>query len=147
GMKVELYNMQDWFGMTENQLAVIQRLKALGVNDVGMVYNFDHARDHRHDDTTHFPALWVKIKPYVVAVNVSGTTAEPIERYPSQGDRELEMMRTIEQSGWRGPIGLNTEAGGDAEATLRNCLVGLDWLAAELKRSGSGGPRPFASAR
>lgn len=63
--------------------------------------------------------------------------------YPSQGDRELAMMRTIQESGWRGPIGLIAEKGGDAEITLRNYLVGLDWLSAELKQPGSAGPKPF----
>ena len=80
-------------------------------------------------------------------IHVGGTVAEPMHRYPSQGDRELEMMHTIEQSGWRGPVGLNTETGGDAEVTLRNCLLGLDWLATELKRPGSAGPRPFPRVR
>jgi hypothetical protein len=32
--------------------------------------------------------------------------------------------------------------GGDAEVTLRNYQVGLDWLAKELKKAGSGGLRP-----
>jgi len=79
-------------------------------------------------------------------VNITGTCMDGISIYLSQGDRELEMMRTIQNSGWRGPIGLIAEKGGDAEVTLRNNLVGLDWLAAELKLAGSGGPRPFAGA-
>ena len=53
------------------------------------------------------------------------------------------MMRIIQDSGWRGPIGLIAEKGGDAELTLSNYLRGLDWLAAELKQAGSGGPQPF----
>jgi len=146
GLKVALYNHGGWFGIMDNQVAVINRLKGLGVTDVGIVYNFSHARDPLHDDTVNFPAIWKKIEPYVVAVNITGTHSEPsdpIRLYPSQGDRELEMMRTIQESGWRGPIGLIAERGGDAEITLSNDLVGLEWLAAELKQSGSGGPRPF----
>jgi len=143
GSKVELYNHNGWFGMLGNQIAIIERLKELGVTDVGIVYNFSHARDEFHDDTVKFPALWKKIKPYVVAVNITGTHMDRTIVYPSQGDRELEMMRTIQDSGWRGPIGLIAEKGGDAETTLRNYLVGLDWLAAELEQAGSGGPRPF----
>jgi len=146
GVKVELYNHNGWFGMMDNQLAVIERLNALGVTDVGIVYNFDHARDALHDDTVDFPTLWSKIGPHVVAINVSGTHAEPSALYPSQGDRELEMMRTIRASGWKGPVGLNAEPGTDAEVTFKNCLVGLDWLAAELRQVGSAGPRPFQQA-
>jgi len=146
GCKVELYNHNGWFGMMDNQLAIIKRLRVLGVTNVGMVYNFSHARDDFHDDTMKFAPLWRKIKPYVVVVNITGTCMDGTSIYLSQGDRELEMMRTIQNSGWRGPIGLIAEKGGDAEVTLRNNLVGLDWLAAELKLAGSGGPRPFAGA-
>jgi len=147
GSRVELYNHNGWFGMLENQLAIIERLKALGVSDVGIVYNFSHARDDLHDDTRNFLPLWKKIKPHVVAVNITGTYFDGTLIYPGQGDRELEMMRTIQDSGWSGPVGLIAEKGGDAEMTLRNYLVGLDWLSAELKQSGSGGPRPFLAVR
>jgi hypothetical protein len=147
GSRIELYNHNGWFGMLANMLAIIGRLKELGVSDVGIVYNFSHARDDLHDDTRNFPSLWKKIKPYVAAVNITGTYSEGTLIYPGQGDRELEMMRTIQESGWRGPVGLIAEKGGDAEMTLRNYLVGLDWLSAELKHSGSGGRRPFLAVR
>jgi sugar phosphate isomerase/epimerase len=143
GCRVALYNHNGWLGMLDNQLLVLDRLAELGVSDVGIVYNFSHARDDGHDDTKDFPALWVRILPYVTAVNVTGTAWEGTLLYPSEGDAELEMMRTIEQSGWRGPVGLIAERGGDAELTLRNCLIGFDWLAAELAEPGSGGNRPF----
>ena len=147
GIKVELYNHNGWFGMMDNQLAIIGRLKGLGVTDVGIVYNFSHARDELHDDTVNFAPLWKKIKPYVVAINITGTHSDGNLIYPSQGDRELQMMRIIQDSGWMGPIGVIAEKGGDAEITLGNYLVGLDWLAAELKQRGSGGPRPFPLVR
>jgi hypothetical protein len=129
--------------MEENQLAIIARLKEMGVTDVGMVYNFSHARDELHDDSKNFPALWKQIKEHVVAVNITGMHWEGQEVYPSQGDSELEMMRTIQESGWKGHIGLIAEKGGDAEVTLKNYMIGLDWLAAELKHPGSGGNPPF----
>ena len=134
GCKVELYNHNGWFGMEENQLAVIRRLKELGVTDVGMVYNFSHARDDLHDDSKNFPELWNKIKEHVVAVNITGMHWEGKEVYPSQGDSEFEMMRTIQESGWKGPVGLIAEKGGDAEVTLRNYMIGLDWLARVYQR-------------
>jgi len=57
-------------------------------------------------------------------------------------------MRVIQQSGWHGPIGITAEKGGDAEINLRNYLLGVDWLAAELNKPGSAGQRPvFASAQ
>lgn len=147
GCRIELYNHDGWFGIEENQLAIINRLKQLGVTGVGMVYNFSHAWDAIHNDTADFPSLWQKIKPYVVAVNITGIGPKGQEVYPSQGDRDLEMMRTIQQSGWHGPVGLIGEKGGDAEVTLRRYLLGLDWIAAELRKPGSGGPRPFPPIR
>lgn len=143
GCKLELYNHNGWFGLMDNEVAIIKRLKERGVSDVGIVYNFNHARDQRHDDTADFPVIWQRIQPYVVAVNITGIGPKGEDVFPSQGERDLDMMRTIEQSGWHGPIGLIAEKGGDAEVTLRNYMTGFDWLATELKQPGLGGPRPF----
>ena len=146
GCRIGLYNHNGWFGVMDHQLAILERLRGRGVTDVGIVYNFSHARDAHHDDTVDFPSLWKKIKPHVIAVNVTGMRMEGQIVYPSQGDSELEMMRTIQESGWTGPVGVIAEKGGDAEVTLRNYLKGIDWLAAEIAKAGSGGPRPFATA-
>lgn len=147
GCQVELYNHNGWFGLEANQLAIIARLAQLGISDVGMVYNFSHARDALHDDTKDFPRIWSAIKDHVVAVNITGIGPHGEEVYPSQGDCELDMMRTIQSSGWRGPVGVVAEMGGDARVTLRNYLIGMNWIAAELKQPGSGGPRPFPPVR
>jgi sugar phosphate isomerase/epimerase len=138
GCHVELYNHNGWFGQPDNEVAVIERLKQAGVTNVGMVYNFSHG----HADIAQFPALWKRIQPHVVAVNVTGMVMTEQLIPPAQGDHELEMLRTIQQSGWRGPVGLIAEQGGDAEVTLSNNLRGLDWLRKELQQPGSGGPRP-----
>jgi sugar phosphate isomerase/epimerase len=143
GCMVELYNHNGWLGMAENQLAVIEKLRQLGVNDVGMVYNFSHSRDELHDDSANFPALWRKIEFHVVNVNITGMHMDGDYIYPSQGNGELEMMRTIQESGWNGTVGLDAEKGLDAQITLQNYLRGLDWIAAELKQAGSAGPRPL----
>lgn len=139
GCKVELYNHNGWFGEPDNEVAVIERLKQRGVAGVGMVYNFSHA----HRDIADFPAIWKRIERYVVAVNVSGMVTSERLIAPSQGDKELDMLRTIQRSGWRGPVGLIAEQGGDAEATLANDLRGLAWLSKEIARPGSGGERPI----
>jgi sugar phosphate isomerase/epimerase len=138
GCKVELYNHNGWFGQPDNEVAVIERLKQKGVGGIGMVYNFSHG----HGDISNFPAIWNRIEHYVVAVNVSGMVTSERLIPPSQGDHELDMLRTIQQSGWRGPVGLIAEQGGDAEVTLGNDLRGLDWLRKEITQPGSGGRRP-----
>lgn len=138
GCKVELYNHNGWFGQTDNEVAIIHRLEEKGVTGVGMVYNFSHG----HADVADFPATWKRMQPYVVTVNVTGMVPSGKLISPSQGDHELEMMRVIVQSGWRGPVGLIAEQGGDAEVTLGNNLRGLAWLKKELEKPGSGGERP-----
>jgi len=135
---VELYNHNGWFGVPDNEIAVIERLKQQGVTGIGMVYNFSHG----HADMADFPAIWKRMQPYVVAVNVTGMVPDERLIPPSQGDQELAMLRVIQQSGWYGPIGLIAEQGGDAEITLHNGIVGLEWLRQELAQPGSGGPRP-----
>jgi hypothetical protein len=79
--------------------------------------------------------------------NITGIGDDDRFLYPSQGDSELKMMRTIQESGWTGTVGVIAENGGDAEATLTLALAGLDWLAAELTQPGSAGPRPFPQVR
>jgi hypothetical protein len=143
GCAVELYNHNGWFGMVDNEIAIIKRLNSRGITNVGIVYNFNHARDAWHDDTKGFPAIWSRIRPYVVAVNITGIGPNGEDLFPSQGVKDLSMMRTIQQSGWRGPIGLIAEKGGDAETTLVAYLRGFDWLMKEIEAPGSGGPRPF----
>ena len=153
GCKIELYNHNGWFGQEDNQLAIIERLATLGITDVGMVYNFAQAHDNLHDDTLDFPAVWQRIRSHVVAVNITGVAVNalyspnsPAHRMfiPSQGERELAMMRVIQDSGWNGSIGLIAEKNGESDAalTLKDYLTGFDWLAAELHQPGSGGPRP-----
>jgi len=142
GCAVELYNHNGWFGKPDNELAVIAELARRGLRGVGMVYNFSHG----HADMADFPAVWRRMQPAVVAVNVTGMVADERLIPPSQGDRELAMLRTIVESGWQGPVGLIAEQGGDAEVTLGRGLRGLDWLARELAAPGSGGERPCFDA-
>ena len=147
GCTVELYNHNGWSGSEDNELAIIARLKELGTTSVGMVYNFSHAHDGDHNDITDFPAIWARIQSHVVAVNVSGMgDVWQNEIWPSQGNHEVAMMKTIQDSGWSGPVGIICENGGgkvDAEVNLTSELKGLAWCAAEIQQPGSGGPRPF----
>lgn len=140
GCSVALYNHHGWFCQPDNQLAVLARLRELGAPPVGMVYNFSHS----HADLDDFPAIWKRIQPHVVAVNITGVVRGGEHKYmpPSQGDFELGMLQVVLESGWRGPVGLIAEQGGDAEQTLSNNLRGLEWLKKELVEPGSGGPKP-----
>ena len=133
GCTVALYNHGAWFGEPENQIAIIERLRGAGVTNVGIVYNLHHG--HAHLD--RFPALLQKMKPHLMALNINGmvrdgeTSGRKILPL-AQGDLDLSLLKTIRDSGWRGPIGILNHTDEDAEARLRDNLEGLDWLIAQL---------------
>jgi hypothetical protein len=62
--------------------------------------------------------------------------------YLGEGDRELELMRIIQDSGWRGQVGiLNHRTEIDAEEGLRRNLEGLEQLAARLRLPAAARPK------
>lgn len=139
GCTVELYNHGRWYGEPENQIAIIRRLN---LPNVGIVYNLHHG--HGHLD--RFPELLKEMLPYLHALNLNGMVRDGDRRGMKivplgQGDLDLELLRTIRDSGYRGPIGILNHTGEDAEARLRDNLEGLAWLAAQLDGRPAG-PRP-----
>lgn len=148
GCKVGLYNHGGWFGEPDNQLAILEQLASQGVRNVGIVYNFHHGHDHLES----FAYFWPRIQPHVLAVNLNGMRAGADKvgakiLYVGEGDRELELMRIIHRSGWRGRIGiLNHRMDVDAEEALRRNLAGLQQLAPEIRRAPPAGkPKSAAS--
>ncbi len=148
GCRVGLYNHGGWFGQPENQLDIIATLTAAGVTNVGIVYNFHHGHEH----LARFGELVQRMKPHLLAVNLNGME-RPDGRAPRKiltlaaGDHELAMLRVLEESGWRGPVGIiDHRPETDSEVTLGENLRGLEWLRAELARPGAGGASPFPPA-
>lgn len=132
GCEVALYNHGAWFGEPENQIAIIERLRGDGVANVGIVYNQHHG--HAHLD--RFPALLEKMKPYLLALNLNGMTRGPETILPiGKGALDLELLRAIRDSGWRGLVGILNHTDEDAETRLRENLAGLDALVPQLDRT------------
>lgn len=130
GVTVDLYGHIQWLGVPEHQADVVELLRSQGVENVGIVYNFSHSRSIYRDDAADFARTWARIQPYVSSINVAGTHMEDGSALlPGQGDSELAMMRVIEASGWRGPVGVNAETGGDAAETLTAAVTALSDLA------------------
>ena len=126
---VALYNHGAWFGEPENQLAIIARLRAAGITNVGLVYNLHHGHEH----LGRFPALLQQMKPHLCALNINGMARDGEKSGRKilplgQGDLDLELLRVIRDSGWRGPVGILNHTDLDAEARLRENLNGLDRL-------------------
>ena len=148
GCAVAMYNHGGWFGEPENQLAIVERLRAGGLTNVGLVYNFHHGHDH----LARFPELWRRMQPHLLAVNLNGMIAGGDATglkilHLGEGDRELGLLRILRDSGWQGPVGiLDHRPETDSEETLSRNLRGLDWLLRELDQPGSGGPKPAPPA-
>ena len=130
GCTIGLYNHGGWFGEPENQLAIIA---AIDRRNVGIVYNLHHTHDH----VDRFAKLLPKLLPHLYAINLNGTDRDgdklgrkilPL----GQGELDLELLRTIANSGYRGPLGILGHTQDDAKARLKDNLDGLDWLVNQL---------------
>lgn len=129
--QVGLYNHGGWFGEPENQLAILAELK---LPNVGLVYNLHHGHAH----VERFGELLEKMRPHLLSLNLNGMAPRgdqlgrkilPI----GVGELDLELLRTIERSGYRGPIGILNHTELDAEARLADNLAGLEWLVRRLR--------------
>ena len=142
GCSLALYNHGGWFGEPENQVAIIDRLKAQGIENVGMVYNLHHGHEH----TARLAEVLKLALPHLKAVNLNGMDPGPDPGARKilplgQGSLDLALLRTIVDSGYKGPIGILGHTNDDAEARLLDNLDGLDWLLPQLDGKPAG-PRP-----
>lgn len=130
GCKVGLYNHGGWFGEPENQLAIIERLRKDGLDNVGIVYNLHHAGEQ----LARFPQILGLIKPHLLCLNLNGMRKGGPQILPiGQGDDDLSLLKAIRDSGYAGPIGiLNHRHEVDAEQGLRENIEGLKKLLAEM---------------
>lgn len=140
--EVALYNHGGWFGDPENQIAIIEALKNDSVTNVGMVYNLHHGHEH----LAHFGELLAKMKPYLLAVNLNGMTKGGDKTNKKilplgQGDLDLQLLKTIRDSGYTGPIGILNHTDEDAQARLADNIEGLEWLVGQLDGKAPG-PAP-----
>jgi hypothetical protein len=123
GCTIALYNHGDWFGEPENQIRIIE---ALGSEKIRIVYNFHHG----HHQVEQFETLFNRMLPYLSAININGMKVDGPKIIPiGEGDRELEMLKIIEASDYKGPIGIlgHTE-GEDIRVVLERNLKGLEKL-------------------
>jgi sugar phosphate isomerase/epimerase len=136
GCQVGLYNHGGWFGEPENQLAI---LAALDAPNVGIVYN----QHHGHDQVDRFAELLSTMRPRLYAINLNGMDRDGERRGRKilplgQGELDLALLRTIAESGYRGPIGILGHTQDDAKTRLQDNLDGLDWLVRRLSGDDAG---------
>ena len=127
GCTVHLYNHGNWFGEPVNQVKIIEQL---GARDIGIVYNFHHAR-HQVDS---FPELLKIMLPYLSTVNINGMKeGGPMILPVGEGDRELQMLQQLKNSGFAGTIGiLGHVEDQDARQVLQKNIEGLKALLKQL---------------
>jgi sugar phosphate isomerase/epimerase len=128
GCTVALYNHGGWGGEPENQIAVIELLRTRGIRNVGICYNLHHAH-HRMKD---FAAVLKNILPYLWCLNLNGMKQGADILPIGQGEDDLGILKTIVQSGYRGPIGILNHRDIDAEEGLKQNIEGLKKLAKQL---------------
>jgi sugar phosphate isomerase/epimerase len=127
GCTLALYNHGGWYGEPEN---LVRMVEALGRKQVRIVYNFHHA----HEQLDKFPEYLELMLPYLSTINLNGMKAEgPKIISLGKGDRELEMLKVIQASGYSGSIGIigHTE-GEDIRPVLERNLQGLEQLKNQL---------------
>lgn len=127
GCTVSLYNHGDWFGEPLNQVRIIEKI---GDDSIGIVYNFHHA----HEQIDEFPSTLEKMLPYLNTVNLNGMRkGGPKILTIGEGDQELQMMKTLQASGYEGALGIichiETE---DAKVVLKRNMDGLKSLLKSL---------------
>jgi sugar phosphate isomerase/epimerase len=123
GCTIALYNHGDWFGEPENQIRIIE---AIGSEKIRIVYNFHHG----HHQVAQFKSLLNQMLPYLSTININGMKVEgPKIITLGEGDCELEMLKIINESDFKGPIGIlgHTE-GEDIRVVLERNLKGLEKL-------------------
>jgi hypothetical protein len=124
---VAIYSHGGWMGEPDNELKVVQRV---GMPNVGIVYDYEHARPQMD----RFPEFFPKLVPHLWAVILNGMQkGGPDFITVGDGDRDLGMLKVIRDSGYHGPIGImNHEEKRDAEVGLRLNMEGLKKMLHEM---------------
>lgn len=141
GCKLGLYNHGGWGGEPNNLVAVCKRLRELGHDHVGIVYNFHHGHDHVQGWNDSLQSML----PFLHCLNLNGMNdhAQPKILGIGKGQHELQMIRAVVESGYDGPIGiLDHRPELDARDSLLENRDGLEWVRKEIEQPGSGGPKP-----
>jgi putative heme-binding domain-containing protein len=141
GCSLALYNHGGWFGEPENQVAILRKL---GLSNVRLVYNLHHGHEH----LSRLRDVLALMLPYLDCINLNGMTPAGDQRRQkilplAQGAVDLEVLSSIQASGYRGRIGIIGHTDDDAEARLLDNLDGLSWLVRRMKGDDPGPlPKP-----
>jgi len=128
GCSVSLYNHGGWAGMPENMVKIIE---ASGHKSIGIIYNFHHA----HLQLSDFEKNIKTMLPYLNTVNLNGMEKGGEKILPlGAGNLELDMMKTLQKSGFQGSIGiLGHKDDEDVKISLQRNLDGMKMLLTQME--------------
>ncbi|MEQ6118838.1 TIM barrel protein [Reichenbachiella sp. MALMAid0571] len=127
GCSVSLYNHGGWSGMPENMVKIIE---ASGHKSIGIIYNFHHA----HLQLSDYEKNIKMMTPYLNTVNLNGMEKGGEKILPlGEGNLELDMMNTLQKSGFQGSIGiLGHKDDEDVKISLQRNLDGMKKLLTQM---------------
>ncbi len=141
--KLGLYNHGGWSGEPANLVAICETLQKQGHRHVGIIYNFHHA----HDQLDTFAESFAAMKPWLLCLNLNGMvdlkefTGRPQQqremkiRPLGSGQFEQDMIRTVIDAGYEGPVGIiGHNANRDVRDVLTENLEGLEYLLGQRKK-------------
>ncbi|WP_051293338.1 hypothetical protein [Olivibacter sitiensis] len=101
GCQVGLYNHGGWYGEPENQLEIIKHLQ---LPNIGMVYNFHHAKEQ----VLRFKQFFPDIQPHLLSLNLAGLKKDDYKHFYTLGEGNLEqdLIAFALGNGYDGPIGI-----------------------------------------
>jgi len=125
--RLGLYNHGGWGGQPQNLVEILKRVKS---DNVGIVYNFHHG--HEHLDM--MPAAFEQMLPYLTCVNLNGMNKDGPKILPlGEGEEDVKILRMIKASGYMGPIGIiGHVAEEDVEMVLTRNLKGLQKMLVDI---------------
>jgi putative heme-binding domain-containing protein len=136
--KLGLYNHGGWGGEPESLVGICKTLREKHKADhVGIVYNLHHGHGHIKDFDTALKAM----KPYLLCLNLNGMATEgngPQILPLGAGEHDVQLLKSIRDSGYAGPIGIIGHTQDDVELRLRDNLDGLDWILPQLDGKAAG---------
>ena len=146
GLKFALYNHGGWTGEPDNMIAVVNHIRKTQPDSdhVGIVYNFHHG----HGDIADFEGRFNRMLPLLFCVNLNGMVDSEMVNEKTlenkiltigEGKYELDMIRTVIDSGYSGPIGIIDHRDElDSEVALRDNIEALEKMLETMADSAKG---------
>ncbi|MCA9215807.1 MAG: ThuA domain-containing protein, partial [Planctomycetales bacterium] len=135
GSKLGIYNHGGWSGEPENMISVCKYLREQhDAKHVGIVYNQHHG--HQHVDG--FANTLEKMGAYLFCLNLNGMTRGGEQNGQKilpigSGELDVQLLKTIRDSKYDGPIGIIGHTQDDVEQRLQDNLDGLHWILPQLQ--------------